>query len=147
MPDKASEEIPSFSIKARGHEIWELSTSRSYNNKVAIGQVVIKSPHRPNPKIPQHLILAGVRAWYKLGVQLLNGGDTSGATQCAQSGILELGKDYAPDNVCDDTGLKIHAAEALIEQGRDNDGASLYLRMLDNRLDLYKQLYNDEVLD
>jgi hypothetical protein len=147
MPDKASKEMSIPSIKARAHEIWELSVSRSYNKNAATGQVVIKSPHRPNPKNPQHLILAGARAWHTLGVQLLGDGDATGATQCAQSGVVELGKDYALDGVCDDTGLKIHAAEDLIEQGRGSDGARLILRMLEIRLDLYKQLHKDEIFE
>ncbi len=80
-------------------------------------------------------------------MQILDGGDPSGAIQSTQSGIAELGNDYASDNVCDDTGLKIHAAEDLIKNRRLLDGARLFLRMLQNRLDLYKALHKDEVLE
>ncbi len=146
MPLKTIKDTGIPSIEAKGPDTWVIRASRSYDQKNASGHALIKSPHRPNSKSPQHIMLVGARAWHSLGTQFLEGRDPTGATHCAQSGIAELGKDYAPDNVCDDTGLKIHAAEALIADGSCVDGARLFLRMLQERLDLYKELYKDEVL-
>ncbi len=147
MPVKVTKESGILSIEAKGPDTWVISVSRSYDKKNAIGYALIKNQHRPNSTSPQHLMLIGARAWYALGMQLLDGGDPSGATHCAQSGIAELGDGYAPNNVCDDTGLKIHAAGTLIDDGRRVDGARLFLRMLQIRLDLYMELHKDEVLD
>jgi len=135
------------SVEGKGPDTWIIRASRGYNKESAIGQVLIKAQARPNPSSSPYIMYAGARAWLELGNQLLAGGEATGATHCAQSGVAELGDDYAGDDVIDDTGLKIHAAEELIEEGRSIDGARLFLKMLQIRTDLYKKLHKNEVLE
>jgi hypothetical protein len=83
------------------------------------------------------------RNWLERGRKLLEEGDAKGAIACAHSGLEELGDDYFElgGDVEDDTGQKLLAAEALIERGREEDGARLMLRMLESRLGMYADLH------
>lgn len=56
----------------------------------------------------------------------------------AQRGIDILGSDYAPANVSDESAAKLELAKQRAEQN-PSDGATIYLRMLEDRLELAKK--------
>ena len=58
---------------------------------------------------------------------------------CARAGLAELGSDYAPTRVEDDTDLKLHAADELLQTGHPDKAARMMLRMLGERTRLYAQ--------
>ena len=96
-----------------------------------------KSTSSPRKRTPAR------QSWLERGEKSLEEGDTEAAIKCAESGLAELGDDYADPGVEDDTGLKLHAARDLIERGRAEDGARLMLRMLKTREALCKQRRSD----
>lgn len=75
-------------------------------------------------------------AWLALGRQALDAGAVDAAIARAQRGLEIVGDDYASPRVDDDTELKRYAGEDRIAQGHPEDGASVLLRVLDNRLAL-----------
>lgn len=62
-----------------------------------------------------------------------------GAIICAKAGLEEVGHDYAPLYIEDDTELKLLLAEKRIEKGHLKDGANMMLRVLENRLLLHSK--------
>jgi hypothetical protein len=70
----------------------------------------------------------------------MRAGDIAGAIDSARRGIVSLGDDYASPDVEDDTGLNILLAESLAEEGREEQAAALLLNILEERIDLYKEL-------
>ncbi len=123
-----------------------------HKDLAATGETIIKlAPLLTNlsalpPAAPPHVNLAAARAWMALGEKFLEVGDADGAVYCAQDGLRELGNDYCPDSVCDDTTLKLGAANDLIQDDRVVDGARLMLKMLKIRSELYVQLHHDMII-
>ena len=70
---------------------------------------------------------------------MLSDGEAGDAVTAAQAGLNELGDDYRPRGVKDDTMMKIDAAEERIAEGAVADGAAVLLRMLETRIQLYVQ--------
>ncbi|MGZ3366678.1 MAG: hypothetical protein ACXWKY_18665, partial [Caulobacteraceae bacterium] len=78
-------------------------------------------------------------ALYIKGMNALQAGALSEATQFAKSGVVALGSDYDPYvETHDDTGLKLMAADA-VERGRPNAAVRGRLEMLESRLGMYMQ--------
>lgn len=61
--------------------------------------------------------------------------------------LAELGKDYAPPGVVDDTSLKLAAADELWDKGRREDSISTTVNMLRTRLRLYTERHADAPRD
>ena len=59
----------------------------------------------PEAAALQHLRLAGTRGWLRLGEQRLSAEYWRGAIACARAGLEELGDNYAPPRIVDDTSL------------------------------------------
>jgi hypothetical protein len=57
----------------------------------------------------------------------------------AQRGLDALGKDYASPQVIDDTDLKIALAKERADHGSPQDGATIMLRMLAERIEMARQ--------
>jgi hypothetical protein len=84
-----------------------------------------------------HARLSAARDWLAVGARALADGDGPRAVRAARCGLEELGDDYAPPGVKDDTGLKLLAADELVGEGRLDDAAALMLRMLETRAELH----------
>lgn len=80
-----------------------------------------------------------------LGQILLATNDFEAALTCAKAGLEELGDEYAPFLVEDDTDLKLFLAEGRIEKGYLNEGAELMLRALETRIFLYAELHQENI--
>jgi len=115
----------------------------SHQGKSATGNVVLTAG---TPET-EHQHLAGARAWLLLGQTFLQVSDAEAAIFCGKAGLSELGDDYAdPRTTVDDTGMKILAAENQIQKGLAADGASVLLRMLEIRTQLYSKLHAEQIL-
>jgi len=132
-------------VQAKGEGEWSLETERQLGGHAARATAIIVAPTRPDPTAPPHAELVGARAWAALGAQLVSAGDAASAVSAARAGLKELGDDYRPRGVKDDTMMKIDAADDRIAKGAVADGATVLLRMLDTRLQLYVQAHGPDV--
>jgi hypothetical protein len=126
---------------------WTVRVNRTQNGVSSEGTVVIRQASAPAAGAPPHASLAGARAWLALGEARLQANRSDEAVSCAHAGIEELGADYAQDHVKDDTGLKIHIADELIENGQAADGARMMLRMLAERIQMYVQRNAEGIIE
>ena len=132
-------------VEAKGAGEWSLGTERHIGAHTARATAIIVAPNQPDPDASPHAKLAGARAWAAVGAQCLSAGDAANAAVAARAGLKELGDDYRPRGVKDDTLMKIDAAEERIADGATADGASVLLRQLDTRIQLYVQNHAPEV--
>jgi hypothetical protein len=93
----------------------------------------------------EHEALAGARAWLALGSRLADSGDAAAALAAARSGIDELGRSYRARRVKDDTALKLAAADEREEAGELGDAATVALRVLEIRTQLYLRSHPEVV--
>lgn len=96
------------------------------------------------PKQP-HLVLAESKVWLALGQIWQATNDLEAALTCAKAGLEELGDEYAPFLVEDDTDLKLLIAEGRIEKGYLSEGVELMLRALETRISLYAELHQESI--
>lgn len=66
------------------------------------------------------------------------------AIETLQLAFIKLGFSYVNDGVDYSTDLKIIAAEEMIKQGNYKNAANLMLKMLEIRIQLYKDKFNIE---
>lgn len=128
-------------IEATDSDQWLIQVEQSLAEDSAAGRVVIRSAAPPDPDNPPHLVLASSRAWLALGDQFIDQGNFEAAIACAKQGLAVLGSEYAGSEVEDDTEMKLLAAEDRIQAGHLQDGASVMLRMLKTRTELYQELH------
>src|SRR5207302_779724 len=93
-------------VEPQGAGAWSLQAERHLGGRVARAAAIVVAPDRPDPASP-HARLAGARAWAALGSQCLSDGDAANAAAAARAGLHELGDDYRPPGVKDDTLMKI----------------------------------------
>ncbi len=135
----------SNTVQATGVGEWSIETERHIGAHIARASAIIVAPDKPDPDASPHAKLAGARAWAAVGAQCLSADDAANAAVAARSGLKELGDDYRPNGVKDDTLMKIDAAEERITDGAAGDGASGLLRQLDTRILLYVKKHVAEV--
>ena len=75
----------------------------------------------------------------------MTAGDAANAARAAHHGLDELGADYRPPGVKDDSMMKIDAADERISDGAVADGAAALLRTLEARLTLYVQNHGPDL--
>jgi hypothetical protein len=126
-------------VEPQGAGAWSLHAERHLAGHAARATAIVVAPDRPDPAMSPHTRLAGARAWSALGAQCLSAGDAANAAAAGRAGLQELGDDYRPEGVKDDTFMKIDAAEERITDGAVADGAAGLLRSLDTRIQLYVQ--------
>lgn len=134
-----------ITVEAKGPGEWSLETERRLGEHAARATAIVVASSKPDPAAPPHAELVGARAWAALGTQRLSAGDASNAVSAARAGLKELGDDYRPRGVKDDTMMKIDAANERIAEGAVADGAAVLLRMLDTRIQLYVQKHRPDV--
>ncbi|HEY0476902.1 MAG TPA: hypothetical protein VGD37_05230 [Kofleriaceae bacterium] len=135
----------SITVAPSGAGAWSLETERRVGEHAARGTAIVLAAAKPDPAAAPHAELAGARAWAALGAQRLSAGDAADAVTAARAGLEELGDDYRPRGVKDDTMMKIDAAEERITEGAVADGAAVLLRMLETRIELYVQNHGPDV--
>lgn len=113
---------------------------KSTTSTMVIGQEITSN----EPKLP-HITLAESKVWLALGEIWLATNDLEAALTCAKTGLEELGDEYAPFLVEDDTDLKLFLAEGRIEKGYLNEAAELMLRALETRILLYAELHQENI--
>jgi hypothetical protein len=128
-----------ITVEPKGAGEWSLETERRVGARAARGTVIVVAAEKPDPAASPHAELVGARAWAAVGAQCLSDGEAGDAVTAAQAGLKELGDDYRPRGVKDDTMMKIDAAEERIAEGAVADGAAVLLRMLETRIQLYVQ--------
>jgi hypothetical protein len=133
-------------VEALGDGTSRITVPRSLDGESAEGQVIVPSSTASTSGGAPHAVLAEARAFLALGEKLLARDRLEPAIQAAKSGLSALGDDYAPAGVADDTGLKILAAEDQIAQGHLRNAASMMLRMLEIRVDLYAERHRPAVV-
>jgi len=67
-----------------------------------------------------------------------------GSLARARAGIADLGDDYRPKRVKDDTGLHVLDANGAVAAGKTEEGARSLISVLDARIGLYFQRYQGE---
>jgi hypothetical protein len=119
-----------------------LRVERRQADRAATGEVLL----RDAAAHAGHERLAGARAWLGLGEHALADGDADPALAAARAGLDELGDDYAPAGVEDDTTLKAYAADELVEDGDTEGGARMLLGLLRERAELYAERHRDAIV-
>lgn len=61
------------------------------------------------------------------------------AVKKCQAGLKALGDAYVDENVADDTGQKLIAADILLREGKVENASSMYCRMLAERLQQFEK--------
>jgi hypothetical protein len=119
-----------------------LRVERTQADLAATGEVQLRDASAEG----DHERLAGARAWLGLVEQALAEGDPGAAVGAARAGLDELGEEYAPDGVEDDTTLKVYAAEELVGEGDAEGGARMLLDLLRERAALYAERHRDAIV-
>lgn len=92
-----------------------------------------------------HPNLASARGDLGIARTAIASGDVKLAIVRARGGLDTLGPHYAPDDVADDTGLKIAAAADRERAGALADAAAVLCAMLESRIALYERRWRDEL--
>lgn len=71
--------------------------------------------------------------------RLIESHDWIGANGCLKRGLADVGNDYVPDGVIDETGTKLVLADARERQGDLPAAVTLRHRILENRIELWKE--------
>jgi len=111
-------------------------------DEAATGEVLVHADDAPDPGASPHARLAAARAWHAVGERALASGAAEHAVEAAESGLDELGGEYAPEDVKDDTSLKLAAARGRLAEGAIRDAAEVMLRMLRTRTELYARRHS-----
>jgi len=137
---------PAPVVEPAGPGLWRVRIRRAHDGTQHAGEVVVRAPE-VDRREPPHVELAAARAWHGLSEAFLRDERVASAIATARQGIWELGSDYSPTTVKDDTRLKLAAAEDLLTNGREADAARMLDDVLSERIELYEQLYADELAD
>lgn len=135
-----------LSVEDRGDGECVVRVEREWAGERAVGTAVVRGTGADDPAAAAHAALAESRAWLELGRRKLEAGEPREAVRCAEQGLEALGDEYAPPGVEDDTQLKLLAAQEQLRQGRDEAGARVMLRMLEERTTLYARRHSGEIV-
>lgn len=133
-------------VEQAGADTWAVRVERRSGNVRAAGEVLVRTQGPPDPSVAPHVRLAAARAWLGLGESALAAGSAPRAYEAGRAGLDELGAEYAPEGVKDDTQLKLLAADDLVSEGRLDDAARVVLRMLRTRSELYARRHAGDVV-
>lgn len=130
---------PDAILKDEKSERWIIRAERRLGDRMGRGEVVVMSEsRRPGSEYGK---MAAARAWLDIAQQLGAAGDLSEAIRAARAGIDELGDAYKSPTVDDDTDLKLEVAEEQHQEGQLDLAASLFIRMLDTRTQVFAQTH------
>ena len=132
-------------IESRGNNQWLVRVTRTCTGATLAGEIVVKAATQPSPTAAPHAGLAGSMAYLALGKSKLAAGDARAAIDCVSAGLADLGNDYAAPTAMDDTSLKLLVARERVDENYLADGAAVMLRVLEIRINLYRQLHAGEL--
>ena len=125
---------------------WSIQVTRTFKTVSQDGEVSIRAADEAAAKASTHISLAGARAWSGLASNFIAQNAAPDSVACLQSGLKELGNDYALPLDTDDTSLKLAAIEDEIEKGITVDTASAMQRILDSRIAMYAKTHADQIV-
>jgi len=134
---------PAPVITARAPNEWLLEVTRTQGTRSAKAAIVVSVAPTPASPTP-HLGVASAQAWLTLARTATDLNASTDAVAAARAGIADLGDNYRPKRVKDDTGLHILDANGAISAGRTEEGARTLISVLDTRIGLYFQRYEHE---
>lgn len=135
---------PAPVVTPRAANEWLLEVTRTQGSRSAKAAILITVP--PSASMPApHLAVASAKAWLVLARGAMDLHAASDAVAAARAGIANLGDDYRPKRVKDDTGLHVLDANGAVAAGRIEEGARSLISVLDARIGLYFQRYQSEV--
>jgi hypothetical protein len=135
---------PAPVVTPRAANEWLLEVTRTQGTRAGKGAIIIAVA--PSATIPApHLAVASAEAWLVLARGAMDLHASSDAVAAARAGIADLGDDYRPKRVKDDTGLHVLDANGAVAAGKTEEGARSLISVLDARIGLYFQRYRDEV--
>lgn len=126
-------------IETRALGESEVQVECRLNSKSTTSTVIIRQEAIALQVKSPEQVCAASQVWLALGQVWLAVNQIEGAIICAKAGLEEVGHDYAPPYIEDDTELKLLLAEKRIEKGHLKDGANMMLRVLENRLLLHSK--------
>lgn len=134
---------PAPVITPRATNEWLLEVTRTQDQRSAKAAIVVSiAPTEASPA--PHLRVASAQAWLAIARAALDLNAATEAVAAARAGIADLGDDYRPKRVKDDTGLHILDANGAIAAGRTEEGARTLISVLDVRIGLYFRRYESE---
>jgi hypothetical protein len=94
---------------------------------------------------PEIRRLAGAEAWASLARSFAEASDWDAALAAARGGIDELGRDYRPPSVRDDTRMKMAAVDERLAAGHPDDAARTLLGILESRIAMMRERVADRL--
>jgi hypothetical protein len=135
---------PAPVVTPRESNEWLLEVTRTQGTRSAKAAIVVRVA--PSSAMPApHLAVASAQAWLVLARGAMELHAATDAVAAARAGIADLGDDYRPKRVKDDTGLHVLDANGAIAAGKTEEGARSLLSVLDVRIGLYFRRYEAEV--
>ncbi len=134
---------PAPVVTPRAANEWLLEVTRTQGTRSAKGAIIIAVPPSATNSAP-HLPVASAEAWLVLARGAMELHASSAAVAAARAGIADLGDDYRPKRVKDDTGLHVLDANGAVAAGKTEEGARSLISVLDARIGLYFQRYQGE---
>lgn len=131
-----------ITVEPKENNQWLIQVQYHYQSKSGTGGIIVTQETSPNAENLIYTSLAGSLAWLELSEQKLKARDLDAALFCVQAGLDELGANYTSPLTIDDTGLKLLLAAERIQEGYQEDGIKIMIRMLDIRTKLYADLHN-----
>lgn len=128
-------------VTVRSATEWTIRISHSVSGRTATGEIATRTRPKPSEPTP-HLRLVSAEAWRELAIASLDAGDPSSAVVAIRRGLDELGDSYSRDNLKDDTVFTITSADEQIDGGLLAEGATVLLRVLKERIDLYYEKFS-----
>ena len=134
---------PAPVVTPRATNEWLLEVTRTQGTRSAKAAIVVSvAPTEASPA--PHLRVASAQAWLALARAAMDLNAATDAVAAARAGIADLGDDYRPKRVKDDTGLHVLDANGAIAAGKTEEGARTLISVLDARIGLYFRRYESE---
>lgn len=131
-------------VVATSTTTWTIEMTRVLGAQRASGRVIVAIAPTATNTAP-HSALASAEAWLAVAGNALNAGASNDAVNAVRCGIAELGDNYRPKGIKDDTGIHLLDAYSTIAGGRTTDGAKELVAILRTRIALYFKRYEGEV--
>jgi hypothetical protein len=120
---------------------------RTHRGLFATGAVLLRQAPTPDGSSELHMALAGSRAWLDLAEQCYGMREWECAVACSYAGIEELGQEYAARVAIEDSELYLGYAKEQLQKGNNHSAATMMLRILSSRVQMYAKLHADTIAE
>ncbi len=127
-------------VTARSSTDWEVRVARTQASRTATTTIIVTTAPTATAPAP-HSMVAAADAWLTIASEAFAANADADAIAAARVGIKELGRDYCPKLIKDDTELKIGMSDDSIRAGDDHEGAKALISVLRQRVELYFEKY------